>query len=518
MRNGILCLLAVGASLILPAAAAAADAGAAALLGEFGKAALAGDWKAIAGKTINLEEMEQSPVLRALKGHAALALNKNNEAFSLFLSLESDKDKQAWKAWAGDLAAANPDNHVALYLKGDALARCGESDAALREASAALKMKPDCAPALIVRGTLLAEKERWNDARKDLDAACEMKDPLAEAFVSRGTLQVLKKAPEGAEGSFNRALALSPGYALAINGLGCAQYGLAKWKEANKSFVDAAKEMPISLFIGNLRALAVAAENLYMPGMDDSPLFRLTDFIDWTSLSSETEKEGDVLRTLLGFPLPKEIDADAIEKLNKALETPGFYDKVKAKLDLKDASKRLLALIDDTAALRRKAFAGMAEQDKASILMLNRLILEHAYPCCIAKHNQRDPGTQLTFTKGFMDMGTYMNQLTPQQLAGGQWRKDHIWRPMQDALASFANDPISKFVSKQWGHHLDLSDKFVAKTYNQKYGGDILDIRPGGVTTDMRLAFIDKGEWPVITWFGLAHSTPFESKTAAKGE
>lgn len=482
---------------------------------EIVKALLNEDWKVVVDKCGPNENLNNDPVLRAIKGHSCLALNRNNESFLLFLSLRSEADRKAWRAWTEDIARRNPRKPVVQYLKGDALARFSDHDSAIQSYNEALKQKPDMALALIARGVAYAVKREWDESLKDLERACAMKNPLAEAYASLGTLLVLKKAPDGAIKAYVKALERSPEYILALNGRGCAYYGLAKWEEANKDFVEAAKSLPLPLFLGNLRALGVAAENLHFPGLNDSPLFRFTDFLDWDGLREETAKEGDILCRLLGYQLPEKIDAEIITNLNKALETPYFYEKIKGKIDLKEASKPTNKLIEDTRPTRGKKISELSKEEKENIILLNRLLLEHNYPLYIAKSNQRDPGMQLTLTQGLVDSLAYKKGLAPGQIAGGQWRMDHLWRPMANALET-SGIPVVTFIGKELNNHLKFSTDTNRIALQSKYGIPLETVRPGGVTTDMRRAFIDQGEWPVTNWFGLAQSVSHPTSTAPK--
>jgi len=482
---------------------------------EIEKALLAEEWKVIAEKSGPDETLLDSPVLRAIKGHAYLALNRNNESFLLFLSLRNEADRKAWWVWTEDIAMQNPRNPVAQYLKGDALARLSNHDLAIHSYNKALEQRPDMALALIARGVAYAVTHAWDKSLKDLEQASEMKNPLAEAYASLGTLLILKKAPDGAIEAYNKALDLSPGYILAYNGLGCAYYGSNKWEEANKKFVEAAKSLPLPLFLGNLRSLGVAAENLHFFGSNNSPLFRFTDFLDWDGLRKETAKAEDLLYRLLGYQLPEKIDAVMITNLNKAVETPHFFKKIKDKIDLKEASKHTNKLIKDTRTSRGKKISELSKKEKENIVLLNRLLLENNYPLYIAKYNQRDPGMQLTLTQRLVDSLAYKKSLTPAQIVTGQWNMDHIGSPVANALET-SGIPVVAFIGKELNNHIKFSTETNRIALQSKYRIRLETVRPGGVTTDMRRAFIDQEEWPVTNWFGLAQSVSYSASPATK--
>ena len=468
-------------------------------------AVLQADWKTVIEQTQDNETLADSPVFRAIRGHACLALNQNNEALILFLSIDNDPSRQLWKSWTANFADRHSDNPVAYYLKGDGSARFSDYESAIQSYDKALEINPGFTLALIARGVAHAVGSRWDDSLKDLEKACKSKNPLAEAYACLGNLMLSKKSALGALEAYQRALKLSQNYALALNGIGCAKYGLGKWEEANEDFLAASKQFPLPLFLGNLRALGVASENLLYVGQENSPLFRFTDFLDWPSLQEESFQDNSLVRALIGHELPEKIDMDIVIRLNEALADPAFYSRIKTKIALEEASQQLMKLIEETEELRDKAISEIAKQHKEKIILLNRLLLEQHYPFYIAKHYQRDPGMQILFAHGLMDQHSYKKSLTPAQIAGGQWRMDHIYRPGADFLETLKL-PVVSFLGKQFNRHFEFSTETNRHALKSQYGIDLEAVRPGGVTTDMRRAFVDNGNWPVANWFGLVQS------------
>jgi tetratricopeptide (TPR) repeat protein len=476
------------------------------------KALLTEDWETVAAKVGPDEQVSASPVLRAIKGHACLALNHNNESLLLFLSISDEPDLFAWKKWTTVFAEQNPGNPVAHYLRGDALARLEKTDEAIAAFNRSLRIKGAFVLSLNARGVAHASMRRWNEARADLEEACRTDSSLAELFVSIGTLQVLKRAPDGAVRSYRKALDISPDHSLAHNGLGCAYYGLGEWEMADTAFTQAAKRIPLPLFLANLRALSVAAENLNLPGMDDSPLFRFTDFLDWHALRQKTANECDILPILFGYPLPEELDSKIIKMLNRALESHEFYSEIKGKLELKQDSEKLISAIENTRALRHGDPSQLTDEERDKIILLNRLLIEHCYPFLIAKHDQRDPGMQLAFTqKGLevMSQPDYKMGLSPYQLEKGYERMED-YAAISDALKTL---PFTGGFTARWDKHLAKSMETSREAYRLKTGRDL---DPGGVSMDMRRIFVDRSEWPVVNWFGLAHNMQSQSATPAE--
>jgi len=250
------------------------------------QALLAEDWRTLADIAQATDALTAGAVMRAVRGHSLLMMNRNDELLLLFRSLAPAADRQAWRQWTADFVARYPKQAVAHYLHGDALARLAQPDAALQSFDLALGHQPArvAAPALIATGVILAGKGKDDQARATLKQAVLLHDELAEAHISLSNLLLLRRAPKGAQRSFTRALQHSPDAVLALNGLGCAEYGLGHWDKAQEVFVKAAERLPVPLFLGNLRALRVADENLHLAGLKNSPLFRFSDFLDWAAL------------------------------------------------------------------------------------------------------------------------------------------------------------------------------------------------------------------------------------------
>jgi hypothetical protein len=87
------------------------------------------DWQTVIkrlGSNTNL-----SPAAAFVKAHAYLALNKNNESLCLFLGNSSKTSLQKWEQWTQAFAKKHPQQAIAHYFMGDALARLQQWDTAL---------------------------------------------------------------------------------------------------------------------------------------------------------------------------------------------------------------------------------------------------------------------------------------------------------------------------------------------------------------------------------------------------
>lgn len=187
--------------------------------------ALAGDWRQVFELTKGVDLTHPSPVLKLVRGHACLALNHNNEATLLFFGTRDPQQLQAYQEWASGNLAKNPDQPYAHFFTGDAAARLGKWDEALREFDAAIRFKQDFALAYNARGAANALRKDIGAANNDFSRASEIDSRLADTYNSAGYLWVQRKegGAKGATSAFSKAIENTPDFSLALHGRGCVQ-------------------------------------------------------------------------------------------------------------------------------------------------------------------------------------------------------------------------------------------------------------------------------------------------------
>jgi len=185
--------------------------------------ALAGDWKQVLELTEGVDLAHPSPVLKLVRGHACLALNYNNEATVLLFGTRDPQQLQAYQAWAGENLAKNPDQPYAHFFAGDAAARLGKWDEALREFDVVIAVNGDAALAYNARGVAYAVRKDIGKADEDFLQASKISTDLADALANTGYLHIQRNegGTKGAIDSFSAALGASRGFALAQHGRGC---------------------------------------------------------------------------------------------------------------------------------------------------------------------------------------------------------------------------------------------------------------------------------------------------------
>lgn len=482
------------------------------------EALLTGDWRSVVRALDGQNEPLGSPVAQLLLGHAYLALNRNNESVLLLWTSAGGAQHRAWEAWTRDFLKRYPTSAVAHYLHGDSQARLRKWDRAIARFTEALRLQPTFAMARNARGIVRAAREQWDEAMGDLGTVTQQTPSFADGHLSLGTLWIQRRAPEGALQAFEAALKIAPHSALGLNGRACAAFGLGKWEQASRDFAEAGRRSIFPFVLANLRAVSIAAEQAQLPGLESSPLFRVTDFLDWDALSKATADATDPLHAALGGPLPTMIDSGSIERLNHLLDNPLFYEHIKKRIDLAAASKELQALLDETSAFRSKRPDELTDEQREKIRRLNRMLLELAYLELIARHDQRNPGMQLTMKNGLVNPWSFGDQLhwkqgLPVQRLESALGKMYVQKPIADLALSgglalstkvpMAGAALTAF-GAAWKSALDTGIQSSLTALNQR-GAQTPLSNPSGVSTDMRRAYVDKGHWHVMAPFGLAY-------------
>jgi len=223
-------------------------------------AVLAGDWETADVLLKNITSKSQSPVKRLIKGHACLALNKNNESLDLFASALDDKSPVDWQNWTDRLVSNNTGNTIVWYLRGDAFARNKKWGDAKASLDKAISIDPDNYLALNARGVVAHAVGNTLMARTYFVKATKAKDDFADAYANRGTLSVLQNSVKGEE-YFKKAQNHSADKEpyVSIIGLGCLQYGKQDYDGAQSFFGKVPETISfIGLIRQNQYATAIA--------------------------------------------------------------------------------------------------------------------------------------------------------------------------------------------------------------------------------------------------------------------
>lgn len=231
------------------------------------KAILSEEWAEVVMLLDSVDVQTRSPILRTIKGHACLALNRNNESHRLFLSVSSSEDKKKWEEWATNFTRENPNKAVAYYLLGDAYTRFGNYHNAFAAYNKALELKRNHSLALNARGVLYACKGESDKAIADFCKITQSYLPFADAYINLGiTLIRNKTASLAVLELFKKAMCLSPDFAVARNNLACAEFALGRWEDVVNDLETAHAKAPwFNTPVANMATFALMKDEIMLP-------------------------------------------------------------------------------------------------------------------------------------------------------------------------------------------------------------------------------------------------------------
>ncbi|HOY30369.1 MAG TPA: hypothetical protein PKW80_00680 [Bacteroidales bacterium] len=462
------------------------------------------DWQTVYDDCFKNDSLLKKPETAALMGHAAIMLNKNNEAFFLLRSINNDSvARKEWQKWTEDFGKRFSEEAIAIYLKGDAYARNGQHENALECFNDAITMEKDFALPFNARGLIYELIGDTGHALQDFNRACKLNPQIAEFYISRGTLFYNTKGPETAFVNFDTAFMNSPGSAIALNGKACSMFFYFNRDTNNtndldsimKYFSSASAISNIPLINENIRTMIMMLENKISPSLIKSPLFRFSDFIDWYALRQRSINDtNDIFRFLLKSELPEMLDVEIISKLNDILKKEDLFSEI----------KNIIIIIPELQIreIKNKSIlSGKTDFERSQIF--NRILLERVYYGLILPYENRVPGTQLTWDRGLMDPQKYRDGLSTSQIKQGEARMDYLYRPGADIVEQIPY--IGPVLSGLWNRHLDNATKH-NEIALEKRG---IDYTPGGALADVRRIYNDsiKGPYPLKCLNGVGYDS-----------
>ena len=181
------------------------------------------NWQQVANLLDTVDTQTPSPVLRLIKGHACLALNRNNESLCLFLSLRLVEELESWEEWTFKYSTISPNQFASNYFYGDALARLNKLTLAISYFIKSSSLPNITAISKVMAynacGVTNSIKEDWNLAVVYLKDAIKISQSFADAHASLGGMYLQKRSGfEGAKIAFDHALIQNPNFALVYNG------------------------------------------------------------------------------------------------------------------------------------------------------------------------------------------------------------------------------------------------------------------------------------------------------------
>lgn len=485
-------------------------------------ALLVQDWRAAKDKCGPIENMAARPVLAGIKGHACLMLNQNNESLALFLSMATRSDLESWRDWTDGFAQKNAWSCVAHYLKGDALARLEEFDAAIRAFKESMRLAEEqhsqSHSALNALGVVYCATKQWDMAESCFKKVIAFDQNFADAYANLGTMSLYRKRLRQASIAYEQAVSKSQTFALGLNGRGCANFldGPKHWEQARKDFAAAGEQM-------GLAVIAFSADQMNQAAFDAASKANLYfhdpgEFSDWNAVQQVIHDHKSILGGYFrDMDLSRNNPKKIIDRLNEIMDMPILYDDNKEVMDklLPHPGDALLSsgienLLIDTRDLRLKKSNELNVYESGAIRGLNRGLMYLCYPNMLNETAKTEAGMSLTLNGGIaVDGYSYKQGLSTNQLLLGKNRMEYTYRPLATALEKVQ---YIGFLGKMWNQHLDASLGQTNTILEQRRLSPN-QIKTGGLSTEeLMVLFFKRDAWKPLNWYGLAYNaTPQES-------
>ncbi|MCP4371740.1 MAG: hypothetical protein GY797_27020 [Deltaproteobacteria bacterium] len=185
------------------------------------KAILASDWAKVADLLDKVDVNTDLPALRYIKGHAYLALNRNNESLKLFYMM-SPVDLQKWAEWGDGFLSRHKEESMAYFFIGDIYSRQGDSGQALEHFTKAVEIDKGNYLAWNASGVIAALQGDYGNSKEYFSKAIKIKPDFADALNNFGMMRIGQG--QGRRGGIRRFTSVKETYknfALAYHGLGC---------------------------------------------------------------------------------------------------------------------------------------------------------------------------------------------------------------------------------------------------------------------------------------------------------
>lgn len=486
------------------------------------KVLLASDWRMVAETCGPADDLRSLPVQRIIKGHAHLMLNQNNESIRLFLESADKSDRESWRKWTEEFAARQPSSPVAFYLKGDALARLDELDAAIAAFKKSIKLaeqqQSSAHPAFNGLGVTYCAKRDWNKAHECFERAIALAPDFADAHANLGTWSLYQSQLKQASKAYENSLKISSDFALALTGNGCIDFlhGPKEWQAANDHFSMAGKELALPIVALNAELLNQAAfdtaskANLYF----HDPI----EFPDWNDTLKLIQDQSSFLnRYFQSVDLRRMNPKTIIDRFNEIMDEPTLYDDNKEIMDRMlqrstNVSLRsgIMDLILETENVRSKKAGEMNVYERGAIRGLNRGLLSIIYPRLIRARVRTKAGMSLMLSGGIaVDGYKYKQGLTTSVLLDRKFQMEYTYKPLALGLQQI---PIIGFMGKMWDQHLDRSLMQTNRILEKERGLRDISVKSGGLSTEeLMVLFFRRDAWNALNWFGLAYNISSEA-------
>lgn len=212
------------------------------------------------------KEVAQAALAKAFENSGD---NPGQQAMAMVLRAQSTEDPEQKLADLNKALEADPDNELALALRGDMYFEQGKTDEAIADYRKLAEKQGNNPSTLLLLADRLAKSEKYDEAIATIDQALLLNPEIANAWILRAQANLSNEKNEDAVSDCSRALDLEPRNFAALQLRSSAFYASEKYEEALKDVEKVLSFQNNNAGAINLRAMIYAAMEKYDPAIED---------------------------------------------------------------------------------------------------------------------------------------------------------------------------------------------------------------------------------------------------------
>lgn len=198
--------------------------------------------------------------------------NPGQQAMAMVLRAQSADNAEQKMTDLNKALEVDPDNELALSLRGDLYFEQGKTDEAIADYRKLAEKQGNNSSTLMLLADRLTQSGKFDDAVATIDQALAINPESADAWLLRAQANLSNEKDEEAEADCTRALELDPRNLLALQLRASAKLSLEKYEDALKDVEKVLTFQHNSVAAINLRAMIYAAMEKYEPAIEDMQL------------------------------------------------------------------------------------------------------------------------------------------------------------------------------------------------------------------------------------------------------
>ncbi len=195
--------------------------------------------------------------------------NPGQQALAMVLRAQASEDPEQQLIDLDQALQYDPDNELALQLRGNLYLERDQTDAAIADFRKLAESQGNNPLTLLMLAEKLVTAEKFDEARKVVDQAIDVNPDIPAAYLIRGQINLAQEKDEAAVEDVSRAIELDPRNLEALRIRANALYSLKKYDDALADVEKILVFQPQSVNAIYLRSFIYAAMENYEPAIED---------------------------------------------------------------------------------------------------------------------------------------------------------------------------------------------------------------------------------------------------------